>query len=1332
MGDMTRYRSDDGPAQRLLVATAVTRYFKAPTLDLPDLASSREKIITLFTSKFGYTHVSDLGLDPTEQQLTEHLRALCRYHMRSNDYLVVYIAAHGEVLNNGRHVVLTSDSDPEDLADALPAIRLADKMLLGTPVKKLLLLLDTCYSGQGGNQIAAAALAGMERDWPLSGKSGFVVVTSAQPVEQAGVGIFPTLLAEAVDALPTTGHAPATLDLGAIVEAMNRSRLRPPFQQVGWASLGLTGNIPDFLPNPRHRVGMTDVDLQLQQAAEWEENAERREVEFRRRFLIRAMGGYGEEAGWWFTGRHAALTEITEWLNHQARSTAALVVTGGPGSGKTAVLGLVSALTHPERRRTVPLDALKLPAEAIAPVGSLDVIVYAGGLTGEQVLAGLAAAARVTAESVGQFLSALGQRDRPFTALIDALDEAADPRYLITRILRPLIEHGHGQTIRLIVGTRPHLLSLLGPTGSADRTVISLDDDRYADPRALVAYTVRGLLEASPHSPYLNVSQHQRIAVATVVAEAAGSSFLVARITSSTLAAASKIADPTNREWAASLPRLPGPAMRNDLDIRLGPDAERARDLLRPLAYAQGQGLPWEDIWAALASKISGYQYNDEDLMWLRRKAGSYVVEATESGRSAYRLYHQALAEHLQENHDRTAIERDIVEVLTNRVPRDGAGNRDWAHAHPYTRHHLASHAAVAGALDDLLTDIGFLINADPDTLLASLPTVTTPEGQLTRTIYRASAHRHRHMDPHAREQLLAIDATRWGDEHIRSALCSSLPLRPRWATDAQISAALRGTLSGITGGVYGVASTLVGETLVAITVGDMTVRVWDLLNGERRMALKGHTAGVRAVACTEITGTPTVVTGDGERNIHIWDLVTGQLRGTFSHPGGVRAVSCTHIGKTPVAVTGGGDGIVRVWDLAKMRLRAALTGHAASVEAVACAHVHGVPLAVTGSRDATALVWDLKTGRRVSTLSHPGRVHAVAISQIGEIAVTVTGANDSIVRIWEIPGGRELRFLTGHKSPVAAVACTESDGIPIAVTGSSEAVRVWDLGSGRLRTTLTGHTGPVHAVACTDIDSTPVAMTGGGDNTLRTWDLTEQKQRVSPLGHPRPVIAIACSQIFRTAVTVSGSGDNTVHVRELATGKLRGSLSAGRSGWLRTLACTNIGGIPVAVTGSKDAVRVWNLTTGQQRAVLTGHTKAVTALACTQIGRTPVAVTGARDAVEGVEFDDRATTRCPDRTHQGCDRAGMHPNRQDSRCSDWREGRGEGVEFDDRATTRCPDRTHQTDHFHSMYSDRRDSRCGDRRQRPRGKGLGSVGGGGTHIADFGRRPGRRHSLHDD
>ncbi len=1063
--------------RRLLIATAVARLPLSPSGNRPGLTKARQKIIDLFTTRLGYTHVSDLGLDPDRNALLDQLeRFATDPDRRPDDIVVVYLAGHGQLLGSTprRHMFFPSDSDLARPKQALPTAQIASVLLDDTKINNLLLLLDTCHAGQGTSDAVAAALESLRRSSD-NDSAGIAFIASAQPAQPALAEAFPELLSAAVDSLATAGEKPETLSLGSLVAHMNASPQRPPTQSIEWHTAKMLGRVPPFFPNPRRRTRTFEADLAIQHAAEWQSQAQRRETELARRMLVRAKASFGEEGGWWFAGRRQALTKITTWVHEPDPLHPALVVTGGPGSGKTAVLGLIAVLTHPERHHSVPVHLLDLPERAIPKPGSVDVAIYAQALTNEDVLKGLAAAAQVNAPTPGAFLDAMSARDRPFTAIIDALDEAATPDTLLTQLIHPLVRYSNGR-LRLLLGTRPHLLRHL----QTDTVVLDLDSADFSDRAALGAYAMRGLTDSHPHSPYATAQPALVTTVARAIADAAFPSFLVARISSGTLAAQEGTVDPRDPDWLQNLPKTADSAMAQDLNERLGRNAERARHLLRPLAYAEGQGLPWEDIWAPLAARMAGHPYSDEDLLWLQRSTGRYVVEATESGHSAYRLYHQALAEHLRRDTDELAAHHAYVDVLRRTLPRTAHGRPDWVRSHPYTLNYLATHAAACGQLDVLAADCEFLVYAEPTALLPALDRLTTEPARRRAAVYRASAGDHRRNHPQIRRELLAVDAVRFRDRDLARALSLDSAWRPAWATDSQITRDFKDHASPING----VACGEVEGRPVAVGGGtDGTVRVWDLGNGSLRWLLTGHQGAVNAVAFTVLDGTPVAVTGGDDYTVRVWDLQSGRAMAVFSgQAGAVNGLACTTVNRVPVAVVGGGDAAVRVWDLVTGDQIATLTGHSGAVNGVACTTVDGLPCAVSVGAEGTVRLWNLQDRVETAVLhGHTSWVWAVSCTSLDGRPVAVSGGGgDGHICVWDLREPTSQRMLSGDTGWVNGVACTEIDGRPQAVVGGGDfTVRVWDLERGVQHSVLEGHMGAVNAVATTSVDGGPVAVVG-------------------------------------------------------------------------------------------------------------------------------------------------------------------------------------------------------------------------------------------------------------
>jgi hypothetical protein len=447
-GDVLQQRpagSSPDAGRRFLLTGVVSHYHDDRSWDREELAQDLHRMIELFTGELGYEYVPVIGLDPTGPQIQSALRDFCTSPERQpDDYVTVYLAGHGEILPAGgggfEHVLLPSGVRPGDLRrQAIKSADLAEWMLAGTPVCRLLLIVDACFSGMSGLDFARDAMtrAGIPVRLSQRDGSGLVVVTATQPTQLATPGAFTTAFTRAVRHQATAGHMPGALSIDAVMSVLKTDPGVPASLQVQWSLLAGYGAPPDFLLNPRRDAVLADLDL-AEQERRWRlrlEQEHHRAEEMRGQFVPRIAG---------FTGRHRALADIIRWLDTPA-DPRPMIVTGDPGSGKTAVLGLLAALADPRRRPTVPRDGL--PA-AIPRMDAIGTAIYAGNLTAGQVLAGLATAAGIddidpdpAALSVGlaRLLSGLRQSGRTQTAMIDALDEARTratlPRSCCDRLL---------------------------------------------------------------------------------------------------------------------------------------------------------------------------------------------------------------------------------------------------------------------------------------------------------------------------------------------------------------------------------------------------------------------------------------------------------------------------------------------------------------------------------------------------------------------------------------------------------------------------------------------------------------------------------------------------------------------------------------------------------------------------------------------------------------------------------------------------------------------------------------------------------------------------------
>lgn len=921
----------------------------------------------------------------------------------------------------------------------------------------------------------------------------------------------------------------------------------------------------------------------------------------REHFILRAHGhrsGLAEPD--LFRGRENALARVSAWVSAARSPGRPLVVTGEPGSGKSALLSRV---------------ILGLEAEGVLRGAA----VHARDLTAAALRTALAPlAGRREVHSATDLLQALNGGGAPVIVAVDALDEAATnaDRRAIADLLAGLARLPR---LRVVVATRElagsweryapgTLLYNLAVSAAGQDNLIDLDADAYADPAGLRAFAAAVLTQDLPGGAWTAYRADPGLTgrLAAAIADRARHNYLVAALTATDLGWRHQTTDPADPDFdPAVIPSTVGEAITKYLDTLPNPQRSMSRDLLTVLAYARGDGID-ERRWVEFAVAL-GYQVGRTDVQDLRQSpASAYLVHSqTGEGASVTRLFHQALADELRRQQDDPR--RDEHDLLSTLLAGPG---REWAQADAYRRRHTADHAEAAGLLPMLLADPRFLAVADLDRLLPLLPADPPADVAPVAAVLRQATDA-RWRSPQRRLGLLALSAAHLGVSQLQDVMTAAAAdaFRVGWAHALGSPHQVIGGHSGE--GVMVAIGRFEGRTVIVSGDSDGTVFVTDAVNGCQFETLPGHPGGVNAVAIGQLNGRDVVVTAGADGQVRLADTLTSS-HVIISGEGPANALALGRIGEHDVLVVGLGDGVL-VHDPASGRslfkvpyelppFGTVAVGRIGTRDVIACAAddgfvvlldghdgnlieelagdvedgAHGIWFARVDGRDTVVtsglgpvLVHDAATGQRIRELDRYAM--ATCVATLGDRIFVASADTDGRIDLRDIKSGKVARSFFGHTDAVRSLAVGSVAGRDVIVSGSTDAmVRIHDLGATPAPgISLIGHHTKVEAMAVSLIGGRLSVVSAG--NGVRIFDADTGRQIGPPLAGVKSDMHLTAGRVADRDVIICGGFNGYLQIFDAVTREAIADWSNPEWFCVRALTLGTVDGRDVLVVGIND-----------------------------------------------------------------------------------------------------------------------------------------------------------------
>lgn len=801
-------------------------------------------------------------------------------------------------------------------------------------------------------------------------------------------------------------------------------------------------------------------------------------IDVQRHFITKAHGGLGSfehvvlnEQSWYFEGRQESTQRVVSWL--QEHRSGMLVITGPPGSGKSAFLGNLIVHANPALRTALQGAGLLTASPHAVPDNVFDVCLSLIGAPTIEVIAKLASALDIEmpddvmgrdAAAAGRWLARIVRtRETPLTIVVDALDEAVFPEELATHVLGPL---GRLPMVRLLIGTRRSTrdqidspstdTNLLRALGVSEWNLVSLRSDHEAV-RRFVAHRLRNRVRMDVDGFADAVAQRD-------------AHFLIAQ-----LAVHEVLSDPywqSRDSWDDLLARNHRGIFGLAVD-RLSRAHSSYPGLLMSLAFSAGQGLPIHDgVWRRVAQAVVSVgdtqAIGDRDIERFIDDAAPYVIVDNEHRQTVYRLAHRTFAEYFVQGHhtehqsffaaefSESAITDALIHVAEEAIA--AADDADPMTAvNPYIRHYLSTHAANSGASGwNRLDDEKLLALLDPEQVGADAERTAFGRVVLPSLVDGIANARDwlRGVDRQYYHFALRIAAARATSFHFETAPVDSHTIVDlSWAT-VQQRMSFR-TLTDHTDSVtaFAVVSAPEGGAWLASAGRDGTIRLWNPATGQPLGVLYGHTGAVTAMVGATTPEHGGILASVGEdRRLILWDVRTRQVLGILTENADGIALTAIPLAGNRFLIACSSGTTIQVWDLSTRRLIGTLVAHVGSITALASfTDSDHSSLLISAGEDSIINVWNPVDGQKINDFPSPAPVTRLAALRHYDAIVLVVVAHGqmTLARLAGTGPWKPMRWKPMQSDGVPLtnmVPVALSDGGALVGSAGRGAISLWDV----------------------------------------------------------------------------------------------------------------------------------------------------------------------------------------------------------------------------------------------------------------------------------------------